>query len=68
MSLRTRLLLAFAVIVLVPIALLAFGLRQEMTRRLTREYQVRVDTVVDVIREDLSRESIGIAKIGSVPV
>ena len=51
MSLRTRLLLAFAAVVLIPIALLAFGLRQEMTRRLSQEYQLRVDRVVEVIRE-----------------
>jgi len=62
MSLRTRLLLAFAAIVLVPMALLAFGLRQEMSRRLSTEYQRRVDGVVDVIREDLARESAGIAE------
>ena len=62
MSLRTRLLLAFAAIVLLPIALLAFGLRQEMTRRLSEEYQLRVDRVVDVIREDLARESASIAE------
>jgi signal transduction histidine kinase len=60
MSLRTRLLLAFAAVVLIPIALLAIGLRQEMTRRLYEEYQVRVDNVVDTIREDLERESAGI--------
>jgi two-component system, NtrC family, nitrogen regulation sensor histidine kinase NtrY len=62
MSLRTRLLLAFAVVVLIPIALLAFGLRQEMARRLSQEYQLRVDRVVEVIREDLARESAGIAE------
>src|SRR5918995_7245260 len=62
MSLRTRLLLAFAAVVLIPIALLAFGLRQEMTRRLSEEYQLRVDRVVAVIREDLARESAGIAE------
>src|SRR5688500_685183 len=62
MSLRTRLLLAFAAIVLIPMALLAFGLRQEMNRRLSEEYQRRVDGVVEVIREDLARESAGIAK------
>jgi signal transduction histidine kinase len=61
MSLRTRLLLAFAAIVLIPMALLAFGLRQEMNRRLSEEYQLRVDRVVEVIREDLARESAGIA-------
>jgi signal transduction histidine kinase len=61
MSLRTRLLLAFAAVVLIPIALLAFGLRQEMTRRLAEEYQVRVDRVVEVIGEDLARESASIS-------
>jgi signal transduction histidine kinase len=62
MSLRTRLLLAFAAVVAIPIALLAFGLRQEMTRRLSEEYQLRVDRVVEVIREDLARESASIAE------
>lgn len=61
MSLRTRLLLAFAAVVLVPIALLALGLRREMSSRLTAEYQARVDRVVEVIREDLERERAGIA-------
>jgi signal transduction histidine kinase len=62
MTLRTRLLLAFAAVVLIPIALLAFGLRQEMSRRLANEYQVRIDAVVQVIREDLDRESAGITE------
>ena len=62
MSLRTRMLLAFGVVVVIPFALLAFGLRQEMTRRLTSEYQLRVDAVVEVIREDLDRESAGISE------
>lgn len=62
MSLRTRLILAFAVIVLIPMALLALGLRQEMVRRLSQEYQFRVDQVVETIREDLTRESAGIAQ------
>jgi signal transduction histidine kinase len=61
MSLRTRLLLAFAAVVLIPMALLSFGLREEMSRRLSEEYQVRVDRVVEVIREDLARESAAIA-------
>ena len=62
MSLRTRLLIAFAVVVLIPVALLAFGLRQDMNRRLAAEYQVRVAEVVDIIREDLARESAAIAE------
>jgi len=62
MSLRTRLLLAFAVVVLIPIALLAIGLRQEMIKRLSAEYQLRVDGAVEIIREDLARESAGVAE------
>ena len=62
MSLRTRLLIAFAAVVLIPIALLAFGLRQEMTRRLSQEYERRVQTVVEIIHEDLARESTAIAE------
>ena len=62
MSLRTRLLVAFAAVVIIPVALLAFGLRQEMNRRLSEEYQLRVNRVVEVIREDLAHESAGIAE------
>jgi signal transduction histidine kinase len=62
MSLRTRLLLAFAAVVLIPIALLAFGLRHEMIKHLSAEYQLRVDGAVEIIREDLARESAGIAE------
>jgi signal transduction histidine kinase len=56
MSLRARILLAFVALTLVPIGLLAYGLRQEMTDRLTDQYQERVDAVVEVIREDLADE------------
>jgi signal transduction histidine kinase len=62
MTLRTRLLLAFGVAILIPLVLLAFGLRQEMNDRLTKEYQIRVDNVVQVIREDLHRQSAGISE------
>jgi signal transduction histidine kinase len=61
-SLRSRLLLAFALVVLVPIALLALGIRQDITRRLSDEYQVRVNSVVDVIGEDLGLEAAGIGE------
>ena len=61
MSLRTRLLIAFAIVVLIPIALLAFGFRREMSRRLSAEYQRRVDQGVATIRDDLARESADIA-------
>lgn len=62
MSLRSRLLLAFTVVTLIPIGMLAFGIRQEMTRRLSLEYEDRVDRAVEVIREDLERESAAIAE------
>ena len=61
MTLRTRILVAFGVAVLIPLALLAFGLRHEMNDRLTKEYQIRVDHVVQIIREDLHRQSSGIS-------
>ncbi|HEX4998286.1 MAG TPA: HAMP domain-containing protein, partial [Terriglobia bacterium] len=62
MSLRSRMLLAFGVVVLIPLVLMSFGLRQEVTRRLSEEYQARVDTVVEVIRQDLLRESDGVSE------
>jgi signal transduction histidine kinase len=55
-------LLAFAAVVLIPIALLALGIRQDLTRRLSTEYQVRVDSVVEVIGEDLGLESASIGE------
>src|SRR5688500_10957486 len=55
-------LMAFGVVVLIPLALLAFGLRHEMTRRLSAEYQRRVDTVAEIIQEDLERESAAISE------
>ena len=62
MSLRTRLLLAFAAVVLIPIALLAFGLRQEMSQASLGGVPASRRQVVEVIREDLARESAGIAE------
>src|SRR5215510_711963 len=62
MTLRTRMLLAFGVVVLIPLALLAFGIRYEMTNRLTAQYQVRVESVVKTMREDLLRDSDEIAE------
>ena len=42
--------------ILIPIALLAFGLRQDAYQRLSEEYQHRVDSVVETIRDGLARE------------
>jgi len=62
MMLRSRMLLAFGIVVLIPLALLAFGLRHEMTRRLTEEYQVRVDSIAAEIEEDLRHQSADIGE------
>ena len=57
MSFRTRLFLGFVLAVLVPLGLLAFGVRRELDRRLTADYRARVDGAVQAIRADLARES-----------
>lgn len=62
MTFRMRLLTAFLVTVLLPIALLAWFVRSEMTDRLTTQYERRVDAFVGVIEVDLAEESERIAR------
>jgi len=61
MSFRTRLFIAFAAAVVIPLATLAFGVRREMSHRLSAEYQRRVRGAVAAIREDLTRQRDNIA-------
>jgi signal transduction histidine kinase len=56
-SLRTRILFASALLVLIPLLLLALGIRREMGRRLTVQYTRRVETLVQVIEDDLTERS-----------
>lgn len=56
MSFRGRLFLASTVAVLVPLAVLAFGVRREMDRRLGDEAHRRVSAAVERLEADLSRE------------
>jgi signal transduction histidine kinase len=56
-SFRTRLFLATVIAVLVPLGALTYGVRREMERRLTTEYEGRVGSMVSVIEADLARES-----------
>src|SRR5262245_13590263 len=56
MSFRTRLFLAFALAVILPLGALAFGVRREMERRLGGEYERRVDAAVTSFHADLERE------------
>jgi signal transduction histidine kinase len=60
-SFRSRLFVAFTLATLVPLGLLAFGVRREMTRRLTQENARRAEAAVDALRDDLSRESGAVA-------
>ena len=57
MTFRTRLLTAFGVVVLIPLLVFGLGIRREMTRRITGEYERRVNTLVSVINADLARET-----------
>jgi len=61
MTFRTRLLTAFGVVVLIPLLVFGLGIRREMSRRVTDEYQRRVATLVDVINADIARENDRIA-------
>jgi two-component system nitrogen regulation sensor histidine kinase NtrY len=60
-SFRARLFLAFALAALLPLSALAFGVRREMTRRLTAENVRRGDAAVAALRDDLARESAAVA-------
>jgi signal transduction histidine kinase len=60
-SFRVRLFLAFLAAVLLPLALLAAGVRREMTRRLTAEYQRRVSALTGVLRDDLAADDAALA-------
>lgn len=56
MKFRTRLLIAFGVVVLIPLLVFGLGIRAAMSRRVSAEYEGRVNSLVDVIRADLTRE------------
>jgi signal transduction histidine kinase len=55
-SFRSRLLAAFAAATLLPIALLAIGVRRQIVARLTAQHERRVEGMARVTVEDLARE------------
>src|SRR2546430_8751122 len=57
MTFRTRVLLAFAPVVLVPLLVFGIGVRRAVRDRLAAQYQRRVDALVLVIEEDLTQRS-----------
>lgn len=61
MTFRARMSVAFMIAALGPLAVLAHGVRREVTQRLTAQHERRVNTLVDIVRQDLGRESASIA-------
>lgn len=61
MTFRARLLLAFALATLVPLTLLAVGVRRQLSDRLVRQYERRVERQAQVAEQDLARQSAEIA-------
>ena len=61
MSFRARLFIAFGATVLIPLGVLALGVRREMAGRLTAENARRADAAVSALRDELGRESADIA-------
>jgi signal transduction histidine kinase len=53
---RTRLLLAAIPLALLPLLLLAFGIRREIAERLRTQYETGVDAMAVIVEEDLERE------------
>ena len=62
MTFRTRILIGFGVVVLVPLALFGVRVRTEMASRLTAEYEGRVAALAAVIRARLTRDGAAIAR------
>jgi len=57
MKFRTRLLIAFGVVVMVPLLIFGLGIRREMAKQVSAEYERRVATLVRVINADIAREN-----------
>ncbi|MBA3497011.1 MAG: HAMP domain-containing protein, partial [Gemmatimonadales bacterium] len=61
MNFRSRAFAALTLAALVPLAVLAFGVRREMSRRLLEENARRGEGAVAALREELSRQSESVA-------
>ncbi|MBN2071200.1 MAG: HAMP domain-containing histidine kinase [Candidatus Krumholzibacteriota bacterium] len=62
MNFRPRLIITSLLAVLLPMIVLAFFIRGEMTRRISAQYRRRVESMTAVIEEDLRKESDDIGK------
>jgi signal transduction histidine kinase len=57
MRFRTRLLISFGVVVMIPLLVFGLGIRREMSKRVTAEYERRVAALVNVMNADIAREN-----------
>ena len=57
MKFRTRLLIAFGAVVMIPLLVFGLGIRREMSNRIRDAYQQRVASQMRVFRNDLQEES-----------
>src|SRR6266550_2681147 len=57
MRFRTRHLISFGVVVMIPLLVFGLGIRREMSNRVTAEYTRRVEALFNVISADIARES-----------
>lgn len=63
MSFRLRLFLAFLAAMVLPLAVLAVGVRREMTRQVTAQYDRRLGALAGVVQSDLASDA---ARVGRV--
>jgi signal transduction histidine kinase len=61
MSFRGKLLLAFAAATLLSLSLLALGVRQQVTARVTAQHEQRVEALARIAMQDLARENTDIS-------
>lgn len=61
MTFRTRLLAGLGVVALIPLTVMALGVRREMASRLTSQYERRANTMVSVVRARIEREGDDVA-------
>jgi signal transduction histidine kinase len=61
MTFRSRLLIAFALATIVPLAMLGVGVRRQLTTRLVAQHQRRVEDMAKVAAQDVDRESASIS-------
>jgi len=60
-TLRGRLVLAFALVALTPLLIIGVGLRRELDRRLVHDFEARADVEVAAVAGELTRASTGLA-------